>query len=345
LVASYFMLSTYGSGGDLHYRFRTTISTLGEAEVTREINIQTDGDRSSYVIALRVKEGKGDIEVRESIPKSLAESVEDISFETEPAAVIKDDPVVMWRLKPKKDGTSIIYRVQVSEKMITKESFDKIVKDYNDLPKLDSINITPEIESISEGQAVSLVAIGIMSDESSATLVKRKWTSFDPEIATIDQSGELTGIKAGNVKISVSSGDISTSIEITVLPLLSEIVIIPKEHSLQAGQTVKLTVSGKFTDGSEKEISVGWSSSDPGIGTIDANGLFRAISAGKVTITCRSKGKEASSSITVTAPAVRKPTGTGRRDQIPITDGLPMPKNTELGGQDPPPENPVTFGN
>ena len=341
MVAGYFTVSTYISEGALHYQFKTTNSAIGNAQVTREINVQTDGDRISYVVALRVKEGKGDIEVRESIPKSLAKSVEDISFETEPTAIIKDDPVAMWRLKPKKEGTSIIYRVQVPEKMITKESFNKIIKDYGDLPKLDSINISPAIESINEGQAISLSAIGIMSDESSITTMNHRWTSNDPDVASLDQKGTLTGIKAGKVRVNVSSGDVIASVEIEVLPLLNEILISPKEHSLQVGQTVQLSATGKYTDGSKKDIPIAWDSSDPKIGSVDANGLLTAISAGKITVVARSKGKEVSASVTITDPTpVRRKKSSSPSSGGSSDPALPDPGETNIRVNPPPNEPP-----
>ena len=325
MVAGYFMVSTYLGGGGLHHQFKTTVSTLGDAQVTREINIQTDGDSSSYVIALRVKEGKGDIEVRESIPKVLAASVEDIKFETEPTAVIKDDPVVMWRLKPKKEGTTLIYRVRVSNEMITEEFFDKIVKGYDELPKLASIKIAPKIDSISRGQSINLMATGIMSDESSTTKMEHIWKSHNPDVASIDQSGSLVGLKAGNVKITVSSGNVKRSIDVIVVPLLSEIIIEPGEHSLQTARTVLLSATGKYSDGSRKDIAVTWSSSDPGIGSVDASGLFTAISAGKVTVTGRYDGKEAVAIITVTnpAPVRRKSSSPSGGSQTGLPDAGP----------------------
>ncbi len=111
-----FAWSNYSNRYPFHYQFNSAVSTVGQAKVVREINLQTNGNAKVLVVALRVKNGQGDIEVRESIPKSLAASVKAIRFNRQPTRIINDDPVILWRLKAKKGGTNLIYRVNVNKK-------------------------------------------------------------------------------------------------------------------------------------------------------------------------------------------------------------------------------------
>ncbi|MEG1384681.1 MAG: Ig-like domain-containing protein, partial [Oscillospiraceae bacterium] len=46
--------------------------------------------------------------------------------------------------------------------------------------------------------------------------------------------------------------------------------------------------------------AVAWSSSDPAIATVDANGLVTGVAAGSATITAAANGKTATCAVTVT---------------------------------------------
>ncbi|WP_144461777.1 Ig-like domain-containing protein [Siminovitchia fortis] len=78
--------------------------------------------------------------------------------------------------------------------------------------------------------------------------------------------------------------------------------ISPKTNNLEAGATRNLTAA--VTPSTAKQ-TVTWSSSDPGIATVDANGKITAVAAGTATITATSTEKSAvkgTATVNVTEP-------------------------------------------
>lgn len=289
VASAFFILNLFGRNSDIfHYQFRPVSTLTGGATVSREVNIQSKGDSDAFVIALKVKGGSGEIEIRESVPKSLAVSASMIDFEKKPMRVVKGDPVLMWKLKPKKDGVNIIYRVFISGR-VTKEKFDRVVNDFKSLPRLDKLTIVSGGNRVLEGGSVVLNALGIKSDESTTTAIPVSWKSENIKIATVDKNGVIKGIKAGSVKITARSGKLIAFISLKVLPVLRELEIVPNETSLQTGGSVDFKALGKFSDGSTvDDLSVEWSVSDTGIASIGKDGLLIANSAGEVEVVAKS---------------------------------------------------------
>lgn len=101
------------------------------------------------------------------------------------------------------------------------------------------------------------------------------WTSSNPSVATVTNSGIVTGISNGIALFSFTeniTGCVSSpTLEIEVYPKPE--VMITGPSTICAGGTTMLTPSSGGT----------WSSSNPGIATVTNKGLVTAISAGTVT--------------------------------------------------------------
>lgn len=101
------------------------------------------------------------------------------------------------------------------------------------------------------------------------------WTSSNPSVATVTNSGIVTGISNGIALFSFTeniTGCVSSpTLEIEVYPKPEAMITGPS--TICAGGTTMLTPSSGGT----------WSSSNPGIATVTNKGLVTAISAGTVT--------------------------------------------------------------
>ncbi|ELV9858477.1 Ig domain-containing protein [Salmonella enterica] len=78
---------------------------------------------------------------------------------------------------------------------------------------VESVSITPNSTTVNKGETVTLAA-NVVPDN--ATNKKVTWTSKNPEFATIDQSGVVTGIAAGVATIEITSEDGSHKATATV---------------------------------------------------------------------------------------------------------------------------------
>ena len=108
------------------------------------------------------------------------------------------------------------------------------------------------------------------------------WTSSDPNVATVDDSGTVTAGVPGTATITVTTADGSQSAACTVqvaTPLPPE---PPKgetisEFSTSVGAAVQMRV-----DGTEQTIT--WTIEDPKIATVTADGLVTGVAKGKTVL-------------------------------------------------------------
>ncbi len=84
-------------------------------------------------------------------------------------------------------------------------------------PPVASVTIAPSSDSVAVGQSVKLTATAKDADGVviSAPIA---WTSTDASVATVDSTGLVAGVKAGNAGIKASSGVASASAVIRVTP-------------------------------------------------------------------------------------------------------------------------------
>jgi trimeric autotransporter adhesin len=89
-----------------------------------------------------------------------------------------------------------------------------------------------------------------------------------------------------------------------IKPSLSSIYITPASATIAVTNTVQLTATGIYSDGSQNTIqgsSVGWSSSETNIATVTSpGGLVTGVATGTATITASAQGVTSTASITVT---------------------------------------------
>ena len=87
------------------------------------------------------------------------------------------------------------------------------------------------------------------------------------------------------------------------LDAVATVTVSPPQATLEAGSTVQLSASVLNGRGVAVHVHVEWSSSAPGIATVDEDtGLVTGVSAGAATITASAGEISGSAAITVTVP-------------------------------------------
>ncbi len=174
-------------------------------------------------------------------------------------------------------------------------------------PTLTSMAVTAAASSVPAGQTTQLAASGTYSDGSGKDLTaSAAWSSADASIASVSSAGLVTGVKAGTVVITATSGTVSGTITISVSaasPTLTSLAVTAAASSVSAGQTTQLAASGTYSDGSSKDLTASavWSSSDTTIATVSTSDLLTGVKAGMATITATSGSVTGNVSITVAA--------------------------------------------
>lgn len=174
---------------------------------------------------------------------------------------------------------------------------------------LQSVAVSPSSASVAAGLAVQLSATGTFSDGTSRTLTTGvTWTSSNLSVATVTNTGAVSGVSAGSATITATSGGVSSSAAVTVTaPTLVSVGVNPPSPSVTVGLTVQLTASANLTDGSSPTLVSGvtWTSSNTNVATVSASGLVTGVSAGSVNITASYSGSSGVSAVTVTAPVLQ----------------------------------------
>ncbi|MDD3218553.1 MAG: Ig-like domain-containing protein [Lachnospiraceae bacterium] len=109
------------------------------------------------------------------------------------------------------------------------------------------------------------------------------WTSDDTSIATV-KDGVVTAVKAGTAKVTAKAGNQTATCTVTINDFVSVtgIKLDKSTMSLVAGKSGKLTATTAPTDATKPVVT--WTSDDPTIATVDAEGNVKAIKAGQTKI-------------------------------------------------------------
>jgi hypothetical protein len=171
-----------------------------------------------------------------------------------------------------------------------------------------SVSVTLNAPSLLAGQSTQ--ANATLKDANGGVLTGRSvvWTSSDPTVASVDGSGAVATIKAGNVTITASSegksGSASLSVgapTVGVEPVATVAITLPS--SLDVGQSAQASVTLKDQSGNTLgNRAIAFVSSDANIASVTTNGVVTALKGGAVTITASSEGKSASAVVTAVAP-------------------------------------------
>ncbi|WP_126246695.1 Ig-like domain-containing protein [Chitinophaga rhizosphaerae] len=138
-----------------------------------------------------------------------------------------------------------------------------------------TVNALPVVPSIS---GTADVCVGLTTDLDNAT-PGGVWTSFNPAVATIDANGIVTGVTAGTTTVtytvtSAAGCETTESVTITVNAL-------PNAGTITGTTDVCV---GLTTDLDNAVAGGVWTSSNPAVATIDANGVVTGLTAGVTTI-------------------------------------------------------------
>ena len=176
------------------------------------------------------------------------------------------------------------------------------------------IRLTKTSAELDEGETLELF---YKLEPSDATTQGVVWASDNTDVATVDEKGLVTAVKAGTATITVSvkgQPEIKATCTITVKSssiAVTKLTLSQSSAEVSVGKTLTLTCTIEPTDATNKELI--WSSSDETIATVDAQGVVTGVKAGPVTITVAS---ESNPSVTATCTVIV--VGETSIDDVPV---------------------------
>ncbi|HEY6367396.1 MAG TPA: TIR domain-containing protein [Candidatus Binatia bacterium] len=185
-------------------------------------------------------------------------------------------------------------------------------------PGLVSLGLSGDRQEIEANETLNVTVKGQYSDGTQKNIHEDvKWLSSDPQVATIDSQGRVTGQQPGQTKITARHGDLvspawtlAVRAEKTVLPVtvpaekpvvktpvatkLVALTVSPTSRELKIQERLFLRVKARYSDGNEKGVFSGieWRSSDTSIVSVDSRGELVALRPGKIAVVARWSGIE-----------------------------------------------------
>ena len=176
---------------------------------------------------------------------------------------------------------------------------------------LSSITVSPSAPSVLVGSGQQLTATALYSDSTSKDVTAQvSWSTSDASVATVNNSGMALTKAQGSATITATMNSKSGSAKLTAkssTATMTGLGLSPASATLAVGATMNFTATESLSDLSSLDItsSVGWSSSDPTVASIDSNGVLTALKVGVTTITATSASFTATSAVTVTNVALQ----------------------------------------
>lgn len=119
-----------------------------------------------------------------------------------------------------------------------------------------------------------------------ASKLNLTWTSSDEEVATVDETGLVTAVGAGEADVTVSVADANisstTHIKVVILPTGVE---VPETLSLELNGEATKALGAKMTPEDATDVKFAYVSSDESVATVDESGNVTAVGVGECTIT------------------------------------------------------------
>lgn len=156
-----------------------------------------------------------------------------------------------------------------------------------------------------------------------------EWTSSDEEVVTVDATGLITAVGAGEADVTASAKDVNISSTTHV-----KVVITPT--GVEAPEALELVTNGensknldaKIVPEDATEVKLAYTSSDESVATVDENGLVTAVADGECTITTYVVADAPATAETATQETAavvtdeEKPTGGENSEAVATPDNL-----------------------
>lgn len=144
----------------------------------------------------------------------------------------------------------------------------------------DAPAVTPETAATGESAA---------TDEKLAKAASKltvAWTSSDESVATVDETGTVTAVAAGeaNITASVKDSDIAASTHIKVVVTPTGVAAPESIDLVTNGENTK-DLDAKLIPADATDVKLAYESSDESIATVDETGKVTAVANGECTIT------------------------------------------------------------
>jgi uncharacterized protein YjdB len=125
------------------------------------------------------------------------------------------------------------------------------------------------------------------------------WASDKPKIASVDANGLVRSVGPGRATVTATFQTFTSSVSVDVIDVAS-LTVMPARMTLIGATGTKMTLAAEVRDakGNLTPLKLKWTSGDPRVATVDAEGVVTAGAEGQTTIIA-SLGNDVSSACDV----------------------------------------------
>jgi uncharacterized protein YjdB len=165
------------------------------------------------------------------------------------------------------------------------------------------VAVRPEHPSVGVGQTLALTATAYDEADNPLPDMIARWQVGDAGVATVSTSGVVTGVSVGPTTVSAIIDAVAGSTDLTVTeptPPLASVTVEPAELRIAPGRMGRLVATLRdFTGEPFTGPIVTWTTDDPSVASVDADGVVTASARGTTTVTATVEGLSTTATVTV----------------------------------------------
>jgi uncharacterized protein YjdB len=155
-------------------------------------------------------------------------------------------------------------------------------------------------DSVRLGKTITFVLDTRDANGNKVTGRRINFSSLNPNVASVDANGVVTGVGLGSTIITARADAASGQTNVLVQPVVASVVLFPSPLSLPVGSTRPLTVTVSDKNGlAIAGRTVEFSSSNPAVASVNATGTVIGVSQGTAVITAQALLDQVSGTATV----------------------------------------------
>ena len=167
----------------------------------------------------------------------------------------------------------------------------------------DRIDLDPARMTLDAGETVTVTATVRSGDGMVIADAPVRWIAMNPEVAAVDQAGQVTAVSPGEARIAARTGNVMSfaAVVVRALPVAGVEADLPVA-TLLTGTSAPLQVAATGPDGERVAgAELSYDSSDEEVASVDATGRVYAHAPGMARVTVA--GGDASASVAVIVQA------------------------------------------
>jgi uncharacterized protein YjdB/pimeloyl-ACP methyl ester carboxylesterase len=163
------------------------------------------------------------------------------------------------------------------------------------------IAVAPASTTVQSGSTLQLSVSGTDTQGNTAAVNSATWSTDNASIATVTQTGLLTGLAVGSAIIKATAGTLTAQSSVTVTPgPIASVTVSPSNAAIAVATTVQLTAIATDAHGNTAGTATPtWTSSNTTVATVSNVGLITGVAAGAVTVTAAIGNISGSAAISV----------------------------------------------